>query len=917
MRSSCAALLLLAEVVAGTTCASHFPVDMLQRRLLATIHYIPTNMVDEYQTNLDSFVTNYYSKQENHSVLIFAPAGEIGAAIAAITGCDAPFTRYKLHISVADEGRPGEPMFGDVYKWLSPAGVEFLFVGARVEPPRDYRNTSVAHCAGRDWSYGYVLHAGVQAAFHMLRLPPLRRFDFFVKVDTDITFVRPMPDLAMLLARSPHVQLFHTATQRSNDCENGVGAALERYQALHGPPVSHNAWCAERVAVRLYTNFVGFRTSFATSQTTLSLSAYLYQTEWRGYFEKRWQEQGAYVAFACQSLVAPSLDGNSSAAVLDLTWLRNAIFVHGGVHKHRASAELQTNGLSLAAFEKWKHGSKPRAKRSKPPSDTKPARQATGHKGGVAKRGMPKGTRAATTDPTATTDTTAVLSEEWQGYRVGDVVRFQDFYANPLFKQQKSAWERLQRRRAVLQDQRDKFPSSIGSEYVRRAQISYDWRAYVEALANVSRAMPPSALVKDAAEGRLVVVGLRLGDSFGRHQARYEYAYTVDEYARAAAGLAQLGLTRAVFVGGIWNPWGCGQECMSKNRAFLHELRATFERAGFQVTESLGQPPDADLVLYHVAKFYLAPKWSGFHFNAVAARAYERPVLMTALDSSAYSPTGTPHGIGGPETGLGGVAGRSWACPAPPIVPPIRYRDDLGPLLRELRLSGPGVELGVFRGFYTEILLSGWRTCSQYVQVDAWRPLANYADSGNRPTKVMQGFRSEAATTLRRMVDAGFAKSGVQCANFTTECAKKYPDGHFDFVYVDARHDYLGVLNDLSVWWPKLKAGGLMAGHDFTMQAEPPPSQNAWKRIQYALRLPPGMKEADARTDPARTNMDWRLNFDGSRDPTGRSVRGAVEDFFSGVAAGQFGSPSELRHCPRQLSIAYREPAWNVWMVRK
>ena len=77
------------------------------------------------------------------------------------------------------------------------------------------------------------------------------------------------------------------------------------------------------------------------------------------------------------------------------------------------------------------------------------------------------------------------------------------------------------------------------------------------------------------------------------------------------------------------------------------------------------------------------------------------------------------------------------------------------------------------------------------------------------------------------------------------------------------------------------------------------------------------MKEADARTDPARTNMDWRLNFDGSQDPAGRSVKGAVEDFFSGAATGQFGSPPQLQRCPRQLSIAYREPAWNVWMVRK
>ena len=36
-----------------------------------------------------------------------------------------------------------------------------------------------------------------------------------------------------------------------------------------------------------------------------------------------------------------------------------------------------------------------------------------------------------------------------------------------------------------------------------------------------------------------------------------------------------------------------------------------------------------------------------------------------------------------------------------------------------------------------------------------------------------------------------------------------------DFVYLDARHDYEGIKEDLNAWWPLLKQGGLIAGHDF------------------------------------------------------------------------------------------------------
>ena len=50
---------------------------------------------------------------------------------------------------------------------------------------------------------------------------------------------------------------------------------------------------------------------------------------------------------------------------------------------------------------------------------------------------------------------------------------------------------------------------------------------------------------------------------------------------------------------------------------------------------------------------------------------------------------------------------------------------------------------------------------------------------------------------------------------FSPTAAASFPDGFFDFVYVDARHDYASVLADLLAFWPKLAKGGIMAGHDF------------------------------------------------------------------------------------------------------
>jgi hypothetical protein len=47
------------------------------------------------------------------------------------------------------------------------------------------------------------------------------------------------------------------------------------------------------------------------------------------------------------------------------------------------------------------------------------------------------------------------------------------------------------------------------------------------------------------------------------------------------------------------------------------------------------------------------------------------------------------------------------------------------------------------------------------------------------------------------------------------EGAKLYPDGHFDLVYIDACHDYPAVRDDIAAWLPKVRPGGVLAGHDW------------------------------------------------------------------------------------------------------
>ncbi len=43
--------------------------------------------------------------------------------------------------------------------------------------------------------------------------------------------------------------------------------------------------------------------------------------------------------------------------------------------------------------------------------------------------------------------------------------------------------------------------------------------------------------------------------------------------------------------------------------------------------------------------------------------------------------------------------------------------------------------------------------------------------------------------------------------NFTTEAAPLITE-QLDFVFIDARHDYCGVLQDLQLYYPKVGSGG-------------------------------------------------------------------------------------------------------------
>jgi len=55
-----------------------------------------------------------------------------------------------------------------------------------------------------------------------------------------------------------------------------------------------------------------------------------------------------------------------------------------------------------------------------------------------------------------------------------------------------------------------------------------------------------------------------------------------------------------------------------------------------------------------------------------------------------------------------------------------------------------------------------------------------------------------------------------------------FKDNSIDFIYLDGRHDYCAVKEELEAYYPKVSCNGIMAGHDFIFANQTRSKKNDW-----------------------------------------------------------------------------------------
>lgn len=139
----------------------------------------------------------------------------------------------------------------------------------------------------------------------------------------------------------------------------------------------------------------------------------------------------------------------------------------------------------------------------------------------------------------------------------------------------------------------------------------------------------------------------------------------------------------------------------------------------------------------------------------------------------------------------------------------LRWRKQLGLYLNHLNLVGEGVEVGVHTGSFSYALLEQWQGEQLYL-VDPWRHLSNYYDKCNSTDAVMERRLAATVIRLRRF----YARHTILRAE-SLRAVTLFRDLSLDFVYLDANHSYEAVRQDLFHWYPKIRRGGLLCGHDY------------------------------------------------------------------------------------------------------
>lgn len=153
------------------------------------------------------------------------------------------------------------------------------------------------------------------------------------------------------------------------------------------------------------------------------------------------------------------------------------------------------------------------------------------------------------------------------------------------------------------------------------------------------------------------------------------------------------------------------------------------------------------------------------------------------------------------------------------------FKEDVGVYRRAVEAAPPAgalfVELGAWFGKSTvcmaELIRDSGKAITFYT-VDTWQGTPGDQSQTDR----LAASYGNAYGIFQGNLKTNGVESLVRPIRMRTDQASgTFEDGSLDFVYIDADHSFEGVIQDITSWLPKMKPGGVLAGHDYDLVRRP------------------------------------------------------------------------------------------------
>jgi hypothetical protein len=135
-------------------------------------------------------------------------------------------------------------------------------------------------------------------------------------------------------------------------------------------------------------------------------------------------------------------------------------------------------------------------------------------------------------------------------------------------------------------------------------------------------------------------------------------------------------------------------------------------------------------------------------------------------------------------------------------------RSELVKLFQSKYKIGKGVEVGTHEGGYAKDILSNWS--GKLFLVDVWfvQNEQEYKDISNQEN--YKQIFSTCMDNIKSNEDRCY-----MLRSSSKNASELFNDESLDFVYIDANHKYDYVKEDIELWYPKVRKGGILSGHDY------------------------------------------------------------------------------------------------------